>query len=404
MNKIAFGTYRISEHNLEHIEALKEAIRSGVRLIDTSSNYTDGSAERAIALALREFEELKKEIKIVSKVGYIQGTNLQEYFDNPFNEVVKYSEECFHCISGEFIHDQLDKSLERLESEQIDCYLLHNPEYYILDAINNKIPKDNRLDEMYERIFKAFVALEEEVQRGRINSYGISSNSFSKNHNSDEFLPYEDLLILAQNAAEELGHEKHSFTTIELPINILETEGLACAEWAKEQGLRVLANRPLNAQYKGKMYRLAEYDESSSYYYYLNELLDACDNETLRPIYNLVEQLDESMHKFGWIGDFESFLYIQVIPHMRKSLQYVEEDTLDIFLQLIDMYINEYKIMVAHECSKKTREELSEYFEDCDDTMQACALKFLAKNGDIDYILVGMRKVKYVHEISELQL
>ncbi len=197
MSNFAFGTYRISDINPQHIEALKEAIESGVTMIDTSSNYMDGGAERAIAIAFREFDEYKKdEVEIVSKFGYLQGTNLLNYKENPSiiqneEEVVKYSDECYHSISKSFIHEQLSASLERLERQRIECYLIHNPEYYILDAINRGISKDDRLDEMYRRLQEAFVGLEEEVKEGRIGSYGISSNSFSLEHtsNDEEFLP-----------------------------------------------------------------------------------------------------------------------------------------------------------------------------------------------------------------------
>jgi len=410
MSNFAFGTYRISDINPQHIEALKEAIESGVTMIDTSSNYMDGGAERAIAIAFREFDEYKKdEVEIVSKFGYLQGTNLFNYKENPSiiqneEEVVKYSDECYHSISKSFIHEQLSASLERLERQRIECYLIHNPEYYILDAINRGISKDDRLDEMYRRLQEAFVGLEEEVKEGRIGSYGISSNSFSLEHTSDEFLPYEDLLTLAYNAAMIVGNRTHSFTTIELPINILERDGLKCALWAKENGLRVLANRPLNAKYNNMMFRLADYDESKDYYNYFNELMEVCDNESLRPLYNLLEQLDASKHKFGWIGDYDVFLFAQIIPHIKKVLQRVEEDNTQAMLNFIDLFLIEYRKMVAHECAKRTKVELKEFFKECNASMQECALKFLMNRESVDYILIGMRKPSYVHEILSLQI
>jgi len=300
MSNFAFGTYRISDLNPTHIESLKEAIASGIKMIDTSSNYMDGGAERAIALAFREYEDEKNKIEVVSKFGYIQGTNLLAHKEEPVEDVVEFSEDCYHSISSSFLHKQLSESLDRLERDYLDCYLIHNPEYYIIDAIQKCIDKDERLDEMYRRIEEAFVGLEKEIKKGRIGSYGISSNSFSKETTDEEFLPYEDLITLAENASSNVGNEKHSFTTIELPINILEQEGLKCAAWAKKNGIRILANRPLNAQYNNLMYRLAEYDESQEYYHHLNELMDLCDNDRLRPLFNLLEQLDASKHKFGW--------------------------------------------------------------------------------------------------------
>lgn len=404
MSNFAFGTYRISDYNPQHIEAIKEAIGSGIRMIDTSSNYMDGGAERAVALAFREFDEEKKsEVEIVSKFGYIQGSTKKRHDEKPFEEVVEYSEDCFHSISKSFLADQLTQSLSRLESNRLDCYLLHNPEYYLLDAIKKGISSDERLDEMYRRIYEAFVGLEEEVENGRIGEYGISSNSFSKPHDSEEFLPYEDLLTLATKAANEVGNENDSFTTIELPLNLLERDGLKCISWAKENGLRVLVNRPLNATYEDLMFRLADYNESKEYFHHLNELMEVCDNDMLRPLYNLIEQLDENKHKFGWIGDYESFLYAQMIPHIRKSLEVVDEQNRETMLNFIDLFLQEYKMMVSYECSKSTRVQLKDFFKECDSSMQECALKFLMQNDEIDYILVGMRKPSYVHEILSIE-
>lgn len=404
MSNFAFGTYRISDYNPQHIQALKEAIESGIDMIDTSSNYMDGGAERAIALAMEDFDEdIRSNVEIVSKFGYIQNSNMARHKETPFEEVVEYSEDCYHSISKSFIKDQLTHSLERLKMNKIDCYLVHNPEYYLLDAINKGIDKDERLDEMYRRLYEAFVALEEEVANGRILSYGISSNSFSKPHNDEEFLPYEDLLTLAQKAAQSVGAKKHSFTTIELPINLLEKDGLKCASWAKKSGLRVLSNRPLNAQYNKMMYRLADYDESREYYHHLNELLGVCESEKLKPLYNLLEQLDANKHKFGWIGDYDSFLYTQIIPSMKKFMNLIDEQNREAMLNFIDMFLQEYRKMVAYECSKNTRVALKDFFKECSSSMQECALKFLLENDDIDYVLVGMRKPTYVHEVLALK-
>ena len=403
MSNFAFGTYRISEHNPQHIAALKEAISSGITMIDTSSNYMDGGAERAIAQAYREFDEdVLEDIEIVSKFGYIQNENMKRHEELPFDEVVEYSPECFHSIAQSFIEDQLSHTLQRLERTSLDCYLIHNPEYYILDAIKKGVDKDDRLDEMYKRLYDAFMALELEIKNGRIKSYGISSNSFSKLRSDEEFLPYEDLLTLAEDAAYEIGNEKHGFTTIQLPINILETDGLKCASWSHENGLRVLVNRPLNAQHEGLMYRLADYDESREYYNHFNELMDVTDNDMLRPLFNLLEELDDNKHKFTWLGDYDSFLYSNIIPHIKTSLEVVDEENRETMYNFIDMFLTEYRKMVAYECSKLTRIKLKENLAECTSSMQECALKFLMQRESIDFILVGMRKPSYVNEIMSL--
>lgn len=404
MSNFAFGTYRITDQNQQHIQALTFAIESGIKLIDTSTNYMDGGAERAIALAMRNFDDATREgVEIVSKFGYIQGTTLQRHKEEPFEDVVEFSQSCYHSISKSFMLDQLEQTLLRLERTKVDCYLLHNPEYYIYDAINKNVALDEMLDTMYDRIFDAFVALEEQVQNGTIGSYGISSNSFAKAKSEADFLPYEDLITLAQRAAEIAGNTSHSFTTIELPINMLEREGLKCASWAKRNGLRVLANRPLNAQKDEMMFRLADYDESREYYHHLNELLDVSDNETLRPLYNLIEQLDTNRHKYGWIGDYDSFLYSQIIPHIKTTIEKLEGKELELMINYIDLFLAEYRKMVLYECSKTTRVQLKDVLGECKARLQECAINFLLKQDSIDYILVGMRKPSYVAEIMALK-
>ncbi|WP_434637463.1 aldo/keto reductase [Sulfurimonas sp. NW7] len=404
MSTFAFGTYRVTDENPLHIEALKEAVYAGIELIDTSTNYTDGGAERAIGKVLRSVpDEIRDKIKIVSKYGYIQGSNLLAHKEMPFEDVVEFSEHCYHSIAKSFLKKQLDASLQRLQMSKLDCYLIHNPEYFLLDALNKGKNRDEVLDEMYQRIYEAFVGLEEEVKEERISSYGISSNSFAKAEDDLEFLPYESLLTLAQNAADEAGNRQHSFTTVQLPINKVEKEGLKCAAWAKKNGLRVLANRPLNAQKNKLMHRLADYDESREYYTYLNELLQACDNDLLKPLYNLIEQMDENKHRFGWIGEYDTFLHSQIIPHIREALKNLEPDSLDELLRFVDLFLQEYRTMVAYECSKRVRSELKEEFQGCHKKIQVCALEFLYKQDVIDYILVGMRKPSYVQEVMALK-
>lgn len=404
MSNFAFGTYRISDYNPQHIQALKEAIDGGIDMIDTSPNYTDGSAERAVGEVLKQFDaDILDEIEIIGKFGYIQGENLQKYKGKSLDEVVKYSQDCYHCISKEFMQEQLALSLSIIGIERFDCYMIQNPEYYLLDALKKGVAFDERLDEINRRIFDAFVALEEQVSNQTILSYGISSNNFSLPSSSEEFLPYEDLIDLATRAAKYVGNKKHSFSTIELPINLLETEGLKCAKWAKKNGLRVFANRPLNTTKDGMMFRLADYNESHDYYNYLNELMQECDNEELESLYNLLDELDASKTKFGWIGDYDNFFFSQIIPHIRGVIDKFDEQNKEAMVNFIDMFFQEYRKMVSYECSKTTRKQLANFLNDCTDTLQKCAIDFLQKQKVVDYILVGMRKPSYVHEILAMK-
>ena len=403
MAAIGFGTYRVSDENPEHIEAIRMAVASGIRLIDTSTNYMDGAAERAVAKALRFMEDDAREhVEIVSKFGYIQGSALERLqAGEVFEEVVEFAPHVYHCIHPDFLRDQLEHSLERLQRTSLGCYLLHNPEYFLLDALNRGRERNEVLDEMNDRIYRAFIALELAVAEGRIDGYGISSNSFAKASDDPEFLPYEDLPALAAHAAKTAGNARHHFTTVQLPINLLETEGLRCAKWAKKHALRVLSNRPLNAQYKGRMYRLAEYPPSDVYEARLNGILQLCDHATLGTLQNLILQLDVVKHRFSWVGEYKSFLYTQVLPHIRKVLAALGEDERAALAQQLTLFLDAYGSAVAHECSLKVREALSDRLEGCSRPLQYCALEFLMQQPDIDVILVGMRKPRYVADIAE---
>lgn len=77
-----FGSYRIDASSPAHEEALLYALRSGVNLIDTSANYTDGGSERLIGRVLGKLaaagEIERDQVVVVSKAGYLQGENYQD--------------------------------------------------------------------------------------------------------------------------------------------------------------------------------------------------------------------------------------------------------------------------------------------------------------------------------------
>ncbi len=151
------------------------------------------------------------------------------------------------------------------------------------------------------------------------------------------------------------------------------------------------------------MFRLADYEQSRDYYHHLNELLEICDTPNLRALYNLLEQLDDTKHKFGWIGNYDIFLFTQIIPHIKKTLEEMDEKNAEAMLGSIDLFLIEYRKMVAHECSISTKKELVDFFKECHVSMQECAIRFLMNSKIVDYILVGMRKPLYVNQILSLE-
>ena len=119
-SRLGFGTYRVDTKEPEHRDALKKALREGVNLIDTSTNYMDGDSERLVGSVLGELiksgELTREEVIVVSKIGYVQGDNLKqaearERAGRPYPDMVKYGEGIWHCIHPEYLADQLTLSL-----------------------------------------------------------------------------------------------------------------------------------------------------------------------------------------------------------------------------------------------------------------------------------------------------
>jgi uncharacterized protein YyaL (SSP411 family)/aryl-alcohol dehydrogenase-like predicted oxidoreductase len=273
--RVGFGGYRVDDETAGHRDALRKALLEGSNLVDTSTNYTDGGSERLVGEVVAELARSgrlpREEVVVVSKIGYVQGQNLERAVDResagrPFPEMVKYAEGVWHCIHPEFLEDQLTRSAERLGLETLDVCLLHNPEYYLSDAherSHGTLAK--RREEFYRRLGEAFAFLERAAGEGRIRCYGVSSNTCTRA--ADD--PEATSLTLMLDAARQAGGADHRFRILQLPLNLFESGAvleknngprldqtvLACAT---ANGVGVLVNRPLNAMAGDGMVRLAE--------------------------------------------------------------------------------------------------------------------------------------------------
>ena len=250
---LGFGTYRVNEAHPEHEKALLLALNLGVNLIDTSTNYEGGSAERLIGRVLKKWGR-RDEVFVVTKAGYVQGDAMRVARERirdgkSFPEMIQLTQDLWHCIAPDFLSDQLTRSLDRLQLPQVDALLLHNPEYFL--------KKNGDHAEYYRRIRLAFEYLETEVASGRIRYYGISSNSFPDAAESEEFTSLQAILEFAGP----------HFALIQLPFNLLEGGGFleennfgkSVLTLAHEKNLGVLINRPLNAFHDRHLIRLASF-------------------------------------------------------------------------------------------------------------------------------------------------
>lgn len=263
VSAVGFGGYRTGRRSPEHRAALTAALAAGVNLIDTSSNYMLGDSERLIGEVLASAGVAREEIVVVSKIGYVQGPNLdlaqqREAAGRPFPEMVKYMDGCWHCISPELLEDQLGRALDRLGLETIDVLLLHNPEYFLSDVAHRDGAADLAAtrDAFYDRLRRAFGFLDGAVADGRIGWYGVSSNSCVSPTSDPE----------ATSVTRMVEASDGRMSVLQLPYNLFETGALfeantpegTALESAAAHDLGVLVNRPLNAMAGNRLIRLAD--------------------------------------------------------------------------------------------------------------------------------------------------
>ncbi len=326
-SRVGFGGYRVDDETPEHREALRRALLSGGNVVDTSTNYTDGGSERLIGQVLadlvRQGHLRREEVVVVSKIGYVQGANLElarrsEKEGRPFPEMVKYGEGVWHCIHPEFLADQLPRSLARLQLDTLDVCLLHNPEYYLSDAHERSEGKlERRREEFHRRVQAAFAWLEGEVAAGRLRAYGVSSNTCTRPADDAEFTSLTRMLA----AAEAAGGTGHHFRVLQLPMNLVESGAAleenngaggdrTVLEHASERGVAVLVNRPLNAIVDEGMLRLATVSAGAQEIELEAQLaiVAALESEFRRDIASRLETSEASLppeNLFRWSADLQ---------------------------------------------------------------------------------------------------
>lgn len=181
--RIGLGTWRMGEQASQfagEVEALRYALDSGYRLIDTAEMYGEGGAERVIARAIRDRRD---EVFLVSKV----------YPHNAgFDDLVAACE----------------RSLQRLETDRIDLYLLHWP---------GSVP--------LAETFDAFHALQD---GGKIIDFGVSNFDLA------------DLDQIPAADQERLGCNQVFY-------NLAHREAeWGVADWCRARGVPLMAYSPLD--------------------------------------------------------------------------------------------------------------------------------------------------------------
>ena len=449
VSQAGFGCYRLDPRVKEHEDSLRKSLLSGVNLIDTSSNYGDGGAEEVVGAVLEDLittgNIYRDSVVVVSKVGYLQGQNYRLSQERkkrgiPFNDLVLYTDGLEHCIHPEFISDQLTRSLGRLKLDTLDFYLLHNPEYYLSWASKTGLPLEEARKEYYSRIEQAFRYLETEVEKGRIKSYGISSNTLPSPASESEFTSLEKVWEIAKSLS-----SKHHFRLIQFPMNILETgaiteknkaTGQSVLEFARHKKIGTLINRPLNAITHNNLLRLAEVKATGRAsegeitgfidgLIYSEEML----NDKILPQLDLsaatqsqvMEQLatgavlKEHWQSFGTYERWQELQEYYFIPRIKGVFDFLEKQ--GVLAEEISSWVNShqekvealleavgssYRVEAAKRCAHlKNRLSLVDMDWAQAATLSQMAIRALRSTAGITTVLVGMRRESYVEDVLE---
>jgi len=148
-SEVGFGLWTVSTgwwgdvSDDQAIALIREAFDLGITLYDTADTYGEGRGERLLAKALGDRRD---QITIATKFGYdiYSPWERKGHVERP------------HDWTPDFIRFALEQSLQRLETDHIDLYQLHNPR---LDALQS--------DAVFE-------VLEEARAAGKIRGYGAA--------------------------------------------------------------------------------------------------------------------------------------------------------------------------------------------------------------------------------------
>lgn len=164
------------------IKAIKTAIEMGIMHIDTAEMYAEGHAERFVGQAIKGFNRSK--LFICSKVS---------------PENLRYDDLIKAC----------KQSLERLQTDYLDLYLIHSP--------NPKIP-----------IKETIKAMDFLLERGLIKNIGVSN-------------------FTAERLREAQSHTKNKIVANQLHLNLIfrEAERKGLLDYCQKNDIMFIAWRPV---------------------------------------------------------------------------------------------------------------------------------------------------------------
>ncbi len=157
---IALGTNAVGGHNLypnldeeQGKDVVRQAINHGINLLDTAYIYGPERSEELVGEVVKEYP--REQIKIDTKGSHEFDENQEVHQNN----------------QPEYLKQQVENSLKRLQTDYIDLYYIHFPD--------DNTPKD-----------QAVAALQELKEQGKIKAIGVSNFTLDqlKEANKDGYI------------------------------------------------------------------------------------------------------------------------------------------------------------------------------------------------------------------------
>ncbi|KAK5580867.1 hypothetical protein RB653_000891 [Dictyostelium firmibasis] len=226
---IGLGTYLTEDSDIE--QSVRSAIEQGYRHIDTASYYkNEKKIGDTIKQLIKEGVVKREELFITTKVGTWQ---------HGYENALKAFEE----------------SLEKLQLDYLDCYLIHYPGTY------SELPKGESMSSLRSKTWKA---LEKLYNDGKVRSIGVSNYTESHLHellsqctikpvmNQVEFHPYlfqesllnycksNDIVLEAYGSLAGGNEILTEPVVLEISNQINKTPAQLLLKWAIQNGLIVI--------------------------------------------------------------------------------------------------------------------------------------------------------------------
>lgn len=194
-------------------QSLLQAGLGGINFFDTAINYRNQHSERVLGKVIKELLSrgvLREQLVIATKGGYLLDDVRAHSLDTGVIEAKDIVAES-HCMTPNFLENQIATSLKNLGLQCIDLYYLHNPETQISEVGE---------EEFYRRLKLAFSLFEQKVQEKKIRRYGIAT------WNGLRIKKGGLQLSKVIQCAFDAGGEGHHFKAIQLPFNLVMLEAI----------------------------------------------------------------------------------------------------------------------------------------------------------------------------------